>query len=130
MIRLHAAAVLALIDAQPNVTVYDGQVPNRPVLPYAVMYADQGGAGQSAFSGKSDFRVWRFQTTAVGSTPEQCRWLAERVELALLDVAPVVTGRTCGRIDKLDSQPVRRDDTVDPALFYAVDRWQFLSVAA
>lgn len=130
MIAAHVDAVRNLVDAVANVTVYDGTVPNSPVLPYVVMYGDQGAAEANAYTEVSSFRRFRVQTTTVAANQPQARALAERVESALLDVRPTVAGRTCVPIRKETSQPVRRDDDVDPPVFYAVDVWVLSSVPA
>lgn len=130
MIRAHVKAVVDLIDAVPNVTVYDAVVPNMPTLPYAVVYGDSGSATQSNFRGQSGWRQWAMRVTSVGSTPEQARWCAERVETALLDIRPTVTGRKCSTVDKTLALPVQRDDDVDPAVFYIPDEFQYLSTPA
>lgn len=130
MIDAHIAAVRNLVDTVPNVTVYDGGVPNSPTYPYVVLYGDQGAALANAYTEVSTYRSFRVQTTTVAVNQPQARALAERVESALLDVRPAVTGRTCGPIRKEASQPVRRDDDVDPAVFYAVDIWLLTSVPA
>lgn len=130
MIDAHVSAVRTLVDAVPNVTVYDGTVPNNPTYPYVVLYGDQGAALPNSFTEVSTFRSFRVQTTTVAINQPQARALAERVESALLDVRPTVTGRKCVPIRKETSQPVRRDDDVDPAAFYAVDIWVLSSVPA
>ena len=128
MIRAHVDGVLALLRATANLTVYDGVVPNAPVLPYVVVWSDQGRAEATALAHVSDWRTFTVQTTYVGSTQVQVRALAERVETALLDKRPGVTGRTTGPLTKELTQPVRQDTDVDPPLLYALDVWRVSSV--
>ena len=130
MIEAHVSAVRNLVDAVPNVTIYDGTVPNDPAYPYVVLYADQGAAFANAYTEVSTFRTFRVQTTTVAANQPQARALAERVESALLDVRPTVTGRKCAPIRTETAQPVRRADDVDPVVFYAVDIWALSSVPA
>ena len=130
MIDAHISAVRNLVDAVPNVTIYDGSVPNDPTYPYVVLYGDQGAAEPNAYTEASTLRRFRVQTTTTAVDQAQARALAERVETALLDVRPTVAGRKCGPIRKETSQLVRRDDDVDPAVFYAVDIWLLTTVPA
>ncbi len=128
MIRAHVDAVLSLLSTQPGVRAYDGEAPAGAVLPYAVVYADSGAADATSLGHASTWRTFRVWTVCVGSTQLQVRALEERVETALLDVTPTVTGRRVTPIRKGATQPVRRDDDVDPAVFEAADIWGFSSV--
>jgi hypothetical protein len=130
MIRAHVTAVVGLLDAVANLTVYDGEVPNTPTLPYVVVFSDQGPATRTGFEAVSDRRDFTFQTSAVGSTPEQARWAAEKTSAALLDVTPTVASRTCWPITHLGSQPTRPDLDVDPPVYLAVDQWRLPSIPA
>lgn len=128
MIRLHVAAVLALVDAVPNVNVYDAIVPNDPALPYVVVRTDTGPRTRSsilATSDRLDLTVW---CTSVGATREQAQWVAEKVAGALLDVRPTVSGRQCFPIESVNSQPAQRDDAISPPLMYAVDEYRLTSI--
>lgn len=129
MIRAHVTAVRALLTAA-GLTVYDGKVPDGPAMPYVVVYADGGLAAPDNLASVSTWRMWGFQTTAVGTTADQARLVAEKAQGALLDVTPTVSGRTCGRIQHDTSRDVQRDDDVVPPVMYAVDRWRFNSVPA
>lgn len=126
MIRAHVAGVIALLTGSP--TVYDGKVPDSTNPPYRVVYANGGLAIVTNTAGDSNCREWSFQTTAVGSTPEQARAVAEKNQTALLDSHPTVSGRTCGPIRHETSRSVERDDDVSPPVFYAVDVWRFMSL--
>lgn len=131
MILEHVAAFVALVDAVPNVTVYaDGEVPNKPTYPYIVVYANQGVPEVASAHDVSNWRTFTIQTTKVGLSRTQVQALADREEPALLDVRPVVVGRSCGQISKSSSQPIRPDRDVTPSVFYAVDVWTFFSVPA
>jgi hypothetical protein len=130
VIRAHVNAVKALLSAVPNVTVYDAKVPDNATYPYVVVYADGGLASVNNLAAASSWRDWRFQTTSVGTTPDQARLIAEKAQAALLDATPTVTGRSCGRIQHDVSRDIQRDDDVVPPVLYAVDRWRFSSVPA
>jgi len=123
--RSHTDAVQALIGAQ--VTCYMAEAPNNPTYPYAVLYADQGLGRRSTLAPDTTVRMVTFQTTCVGEGSEAAQWAADKVRAAVEDVQPSVSGWSCGPVQHLASQPVRRDDDVDPAVFYAVDMWRYLA---
>ena len=129
MIRDHVAAVVALVDADPNVTVYDGQVPNEPSLPYVVIRTDSGRRERSALPASSDRVTVRIWATSVGETRASAQWVSEKVTTALLDVRPTVTGRSCFPITSVNSQPAREDDVVKPLVF-ALDEFELVSIPA
>ena len=129
MIRAHANAVLALAQAGA-VTVYDTAAPALPAYPYAVLRFDSGRRVRSALTAVSDTLTETVTCTSVGLDRVQSQWVAEKVTALLLDVRPVVAGRTCAPLEHLDTQPSRRDDDVAPPLFYAVDLFRFISVPA
>lgn len=131
-VRAHADAVLSLLRAVSGLTVYDGQVPSQPALPYVVVYFDAGPPNQelASLDDLSSERDWSFQVTSVGGTREQAQWAVEGAFAGLYGVRPSVAGRSCGRIRHVGSQPARRDDDVTPPLMYATDQWRFLSTPA
>lgn len=130
MIRAHIDAVVALLNASPNVVVHDGIVPNNAALPYVVVFADQGAADPTSLAYASDWRTFHLHTTCVGSTQLQVRALAERVDAALLDQRPTVAGRSVAPLRKALTQPVRQDTDVDPPVLFAADVWVLSSVPA
>lgn len=128
--RAHVTAVLTLLDAVPNLTTYDGLVPARPVLPYAVVWPDSGRAERSSILAASNVVASEMYVTCVGSSREQAQWVAEKVDAALLDVRPTITGRSCWPIEQVLTRPVQRDDDVDPPLVYAVNVYRLASIPA
>lgn len=112
------------------VTVYVSRAPSGAELPYVVLHPDQGRALPSNLAGDSTWRPWRYQTTAVGSTPEQAQWAAEKAEAGLLDRTPTVSGRSCTPVRKEVSVPIARDEDVQPPVFIARDVWVFTSTPA
>lgn len=130
----HAQAVLDLLRAVPNLTVYDGGgVPAEPALPYCVLFMDWG-AERTAMEAVTDLFEGRAQVTSVGANALAARIVAQRVAAALLDVVPTVPGRTCWPITHEFSQPPREDRDVHingigyPV--YAVDGYRVASVPA
>ncbi|MFB4280847.1 hypothetical protein ACBJ59_36545 [Nonomuraea sp. MTCD27] len=106
-------AILAMVRAGVPATckVYEGRSVPGAVPPYAVFYFDSG--GKSAFERNvlnEAPRDLRYQVTAVGSTPEQARWVADKVFVPLLTSVPSVSGRQVWPAIEEGSQPVRPDD--------------------
>lgn len=129
----HAAALLALLRADPYLTVYDGRVPAEPALPYVVLYLGWD-AERTALVAVTDQFNGRAQVTSVGANSEAVRIIAKRVADRLLDVTPAVTGRACWPITHDFSQPPREDRDVRingvgyPV--FAVDTYRLSSVPA
>lgn len=133
MITEHHDAILALLEPLPH-TLYDGQVPDRPVFPYAVVFMDTDTEFATKLCGVSDVAEFRFQVNSVGLSRAAVDIVADAVRVLVLDVRPVVAGRKCDRIDKETSIPIRADtDVTDPETelhpMFAVDRYSFVSHA-
>lgn len=132
-----AAAFLALLTADTNLTVYDSKVPTDltttgklPARPYVVMYAAVGRSTVFNLAGQSGALEASIQTTVVADSAESCRIAGRRVKAAVLDVVPVIVGRVSYPIRHEDSQPPRADQDVQPPVMYSVDRWYTNSVPA
>lgn len=123
--RLHAAAIEALVEAA--VTCHRASAPNNAAPPYVILHADQGHGRVTSYAADTDHLTFTFQTTSVGVTDEQAKWAADKARGAVEDVRPTVSGWSCRRIRQVDTQPVDRDDKIDPPLFYAVDVWQYIA---
>lgn len=128
MSREHANAVLALTAAIPNINVYDTQAPAKPALPYAVVRFDSGKRDRTSIVPVSNKVTTTVTCTAVGVDRGQSQGVAERVADALVDLRPIVAGRTCSPIEHIDTRPSQLDSAVAPPLFYAVDVFRFDSV--
>lgn len=120
-----AEAILAMVRAGVPATcdIYEGRSAEGAEPPYAVLYFDS--------SGKSPFerninneapRDLRYQVTAVGATPEQARWMADKVFVPLVAGTPSVTGRTVWPAIQEGSQPAEPEDD-STGLFYATSQW-------
>lgn len=121
----HATAVLALLNAVPGLTVYDGEVPTTPpvdsdgrVHPYAVLYAGTATNTRSTLNGASTVFQWPFQVTVVGGDRQRCSWAAGKVTGALVDQRITVTGFTTGLIGHDPGPDLRRDDVEMPPRHY------------
>lgn len=118
-------AILAMIRAGVPATckIYEGRSPQGSVPPYAVLYFDS--SGKSAFERNINNeapRDLRYQVTAVGATPEQARWVADKVFVPLVAGTPAVIGRTVWPAIEEGSQPVEPDDD-STVLFHATSQW-------
>lgn len=126
--RVHAQAVLDLLKAVPNLTVYDGSVPDRPALPYAVAYPGPGAADRSALEAVSDTVTTIVQVTCVGQTRDSAAVIADKVSDSLLDTVLDVPGWVCSPIvqDRATDLPIKDLDVVPP-VFYAVTQWRLIT---
>lgn len=134
MIVEHHDAVLGLLSGL-SFTLYDGQVPDPPTFPYAVVFMDTDNETATKLCGGSDVAEWRFQVNSVGLTRAAAAIVADAARALVLDVRPVVAGRKCERIKKETSIPVRPDtDLTNPETklhpMFAVDRYRFTSYTA
>lgn len=134
MIGLHRAAIKALLSALPvTLTFYSGgQVPNEPSFPYAVLYMDTSVEDGTKLCGDTDLATFRFQVTSVGLTDDSAVIVADAARALVLDARPVVAGRSCTRIRKETSIPLRADkDVTDTNTglhpMFAVDTYVFTS---
>lgn len=116
MIAEHLTAVESLL-APLQMTLYeDGQVPERPDFPYAVLFVAARTEAQTRLCATTDDLLFRFQVTSVGLTNQSAVIVADAVRELLVDVRPDVAGRVCGRIKPGSSLPVTTDDSfIDPA---------------
>lgn len=136
MINEHAAAMLALLDADnspPALVVLDGKVPTGQTLPYVLVYFDDTDpelAESRPLTGDSERHVLRAICHSVGANGQAARMVADRVRSALLDVVPTVTGRVCLPIRREDGQPPQRDEQTGTAVFDKVDVYRLESLPA
>ena len=118
-------ALLTRLASETGKNIGDTQAPTVVTLPYAVVYplgddpAERGVLGDPTQS-----TVVEFQVTSIGDTRDQAQWMANEVAVALSGWTPTVAGFSFGPISREDgADPVRRDDSVSPPLFYAADRY-------
>lgn len=110
----HAQAALAILIADGNQPVYQGVVPDGPTLPYVLVYtvvswpATVDGTTLDAHTGTC---VTRWYTHCVGATDASTRAVANRVRQLLVNVQPVITGRSCGLIQQEAALPLVPDET-------------------
>lgn len=135
-IQDHADAFLALLRAAPGpaLAVHDGAVPPEGTPPYALVYFyvetpdGLAAADKVPLTFNSDvLECWAYvhcvDTTAVGA-----RAVSGRVRSAVLNVTPVVTGRTCFPIRWRQGQPPQRDESTGPLVMDQVDTYGWTSL--
>jgi hypothetical protein len=140
-IQAHANAVLGLL-VPPNVTatVLDGAVPKAipPALPQAppyllvYMYLETPDGLQAAdavsLNFDSDVVDFWIYCNCVGADAVAARAVSAQARLALLNVIPLITGRSCNRIRNLSGQPPQRDEETGPLVMNQRDVYLFRSV--
>ncbi|MER6942492.1 hypothetical protein ABT294_00590 [Nonomuraea sp. NPDC000554] len=91
--------------------------------PYAVLYPTQGlkSAFHRSLTNDAPTEV-RYQVTAVGKTPDQAAWVADKVTAALFAGVPTVAGQRVWPAVQESAQPVRRDDE-SLTVFIATSQW-------
>lgn len=134
MIADHYRAVRALLDPLP-ITLYDGQVPDRPAFPYVVFYMDTSNGRVTRLCSRTNRADFRFMLTSVGLSAESAMIAADSARHLVLDIRPDVAGRRCTQIRHETSIPVRADtDVTLPDShrhpMFAVDTYHFVSYAA
>lgn len=125
--ELHARAGLDLLHADTHLVVHDEtSIPAGTLGPYVRVYThterpfDHPG---NRLSGTSDTYVVRWYCHCIGPNDTSARAVAMRVRAALLDVRPVIAGRSCAPIRMESSLPPTPDETtgdlvVDLAVVY------------
>lgn len=120
----HATAILGLLADAPPVSpalvVYDGKSPDNPanLAPeYVLIYMYTTRPDGSALTNTSDRAVTHAICHCVGGDAIAARAVAGRVAAALLDVRPLIAGRTCFPIRDDGTQPPRRDESIPGTVF-------------
>lgn len=134
MIDEHAAAVLALLDADnavPALVVYDGKVPTggitSPTPPYVLAYFSGAWPDLTFTSVTLTFQL-RITLHCVGGNAQAARMVSDRGRAALLDVRPTIAGRSCYPIRWDLSLPPRRDETTGSMVMDQVDEYVLSSI--
>lgn len=121
--------VIATLTAG-GLTVGDGIAP--ATVPagsgYLVVYSITGGTTFGSLEAPREDATPTVQVTSTSVLAEQTRWLVDRARTVLAAAVPstMADGRRVIWIDfPLASVSVRRDDNVQPARWYAPDRFEF-----
>lgn len=138
-IQAHANAVLGLLTAPavPATTaVLDGSVPTGTTTPYLLVYmylmTPDGLAAPDKVSLNFDSDVvelWIY-CHCVGPDAVGARAVSAQARLALLNVTPSVSLRTCFPIRWREGNPPRRDEETGPLVMDQVDVYGFTSIPA
>lgn len=136
----HANALLALLRADPGLTVYPkvngaagsgtGLVPAGSTPPYVAVHVTTDRPLGETLDMRSIRVVVRAYCHCVGANPTAARAVADRVAAALLDVKPAVTGRTVWPIRHDASQPPRNDESTGALVVDLVDVYRLESLPA
>lgn len=126
MTRAHDQAVLdrirevsALADA-----TFDGEVVGRPQR-YVLVHSNRGIARPDRLAGPSIRRRKTYWVHSVAASKSQADAVAEKVLAQLVDWVPTVEGWQCERVSHEASEPVQKDDSRSPVLYYGVDQFDF-----
>lgn len=115
--ELLAQAGIAPLVADGLVVVDDERIPPGLAPPYLRIYTTierPPDAGGNSLRGRSTTWTNRWYIHHVGATDTAVRALAMRSRVVLLDLRPVVPGRSCGLIRQEAVQPPRRDERAGP----------------
>jgi hypothetical protein len=129
-------AFLALLQADAQLTTYDGFVPDAPAQQYALVYfyveTPDGLSvpGMVPLTGDSDVIEARAYVHCVGANGVAARAVSGRVRSAVLNRRLSVVGRTCFPIRWREGSPPRRDEDTGPLVMDQVDVYGFTSVPA
>lgn len=135
--ELHARAGLDLLEAVAALDnrVHDGSVPDGALRPYVLVYTSvtwpsgEDGAGNS-LDGLSVTVNVRWTLHCVGETQRAARGVQMLARQALLNITPVVAGRTCAPIQQDESLDPVRDETTGGGIFDAFAIYSTFSAPA
>lgn len=124
MRAIYKQAVIDLLEADPQLAgaVYAGEVTGTPPARYVLLFSTLVHDSDILTGPQSDHLV-EITIHSVGSTPDQAEWVAGRVTAALLNVKPVIEGRSSGRIRHTGADPIRYDDSTSPRVWFAADEF-------
>lgn len=123
--RPHADGVKAALS---TLRIGDGKAPADKTLPYGVFWDFAGGEFDGPVSDPEADVVWPFTVICNGSTPEQARWLHDKVRTLLASVT--VAGRVVTRLESLGLPQMKRDDSLQPPIFYVTPQWKLHTTPA
>lgn len=131
--QAHADAILSLLAAAPPVSpaliVHDGKVPEGAEPPYALVYITTTTPTGTSLTNDQDRAVSRAYVHCVGADAKAARAVAGRVDAALLNVKPTITGRVCWPIRDDDSgSPPDRDETTGVLVMDQISVYRLESV--
>lgn len=127
---------LAAAPDSPSLVVHDGKVPDKARPPYALVrfrfVTPEGTVEPDKVALEEGSRVVNLRAFvySVAATAAGARAVADRVEGALLNVEPTITGRVCFPIRHEDGQDAELDESTGADVFAAVDVYRLVTLPA
>ena len=125
-----AVALLALLGANANLTVIDGDVPTGQEPPYVVVYLVGAPKEGDNLNRRSDEARPRAYIHSVGMTPAAARIIAGQVASTIVDERLTIPGWSCGPIKNELSNPAERDESTGTVVMDQVDTYVWDMTAA
>jgi hypothetical protein len=124
VLKAHSDAVLDLLDGPskpgPITICREGYVPSGVTPPYIVPYLSNArppGDPGNTLNGDSGVIRFRAILHCVGGNADASIAVAQWAETALLDITPVIAGRSCGRIRQESALDPERDESTGRLVF-------------
>jgi hypothetical protein len=114
-------------DPQLASVVFEGATVTGSPARYVVVWANGGSRASDRFEGSEGNLTKTYTVHSVGLTPEQAKWVQERVDARLRDFRPVLAGRNFQRVKHPVSRPVAVDRDANPVVHYMVDQYDLFS---
>lgn len=120
--RAIAKGIKELFEQESELHVFDTEVPTEPPDLYVVYYLSSPSDRSVRSTARPGQHAYRLTTLSIGTSPDECRWVVEKVTKCLEFHAPVagssvITHSTFGI--------VRPDDSINPPAFTCTDLWTF-----
>lgn len=125
-----AAALLALLGTNANLTVVDGDVDVDQQPPYVVVYVVGAPREGDNLNARSNWATPRAYLHSVGMTPAAARIVAGQAASTIVDQRLTVAGWSCGPIKNELSNPPERDESTGVAVMDQVDVYVWHMTAA
>lgn len=125
MLDVHAPVLLSMVRSDPNLTVYDGGVPDLTEPPYVVPWISVDTEFTDRLTGETTGGIIRVTTHSVGHNASAARKVAAHVRTAYLDRAPVVAGWVSWPIRHETGLPPTRDESTGRLVIDVIDSWTY-----
>lgn len=106
-----SAAVLALLDAIPNLNVFDAELPSNPPLdpdgrvhPYAVLFPGAGKGFGDRLNDVPTELSWTCRVLFVGGDTDRALWALDKIRAALTGKRPTGGARLKEVLDQVDTR--------------------------
>ena len=129
--ELHARIVLDILETDANQPVYEGSTPDNVQPPYMLVYTSVYWPGNGSEGQTLEFKTNQCITQAfvhcVGETDQAARALSNRARQLLVNVRPVISGRSCSLIQQQNAQNPVKDERTGVLVMDVVATYQFTS---